>query len=94
MRSAPVSWPISSLERGRLGSGQVQTALLKRRYPETAWAAHGNYGIEYDLTLPLLNDTSAPVRLQLALDSPSRGMPRSAACASTSARHGRSPSGA
>ncbi|MCP9915006.1 DUF3370 domain-containing protein [Cyanobium sp. ATX 6F1] len=73
VRSAPVSWPISSLERGRLGSGQVQTALLKRRYPETAWAAHGNYGIEYDLTLPLLNDTSAPVRLQLALDSPLKG---------------------
>lgn len=73
VRSAPVSWPISSLDRGRLGSGQVQTAPLKRRYPDTAWAAHGNYGVEYDLTLPLLNDTKAPVSLQLALDSPLKG---------------------
>jgi hypothetical protein len=73
VRSAPVSWPISSLERGRLGSAQVQTAPLPARYPETAWAAHGNYGVEYDLTLPLQNDTAAPVTLQLAFESPLKG---------------------
>jgi hypothetical protein len=68
--SAPISWPISSLERGRLGTDQVQTAELQASYPGTAWAAHGNYGVEYDLTLPLRNDTDRPVRLQLALESP------------------------
>jgi len=67
---APISWPISSLERGSLGTGQVQTAELKRFYPGTAWAAHGNYGVEYDLAIPLRNDTKAPVQLQLALESP------------------------
>ncbi|QEY33265.1 DUF3370 domain-containing protein [Synechococcus sp. RSCCF101] len=67
---APVSWPISSLERGRLGTGQVQTAELERFVPDTAWAAHGNYGVEYDLTLPLHNDGDAPVALDLALESP------------------------
>ena len=70
VRHAPISWPISSLERGSLGSGQVQTAALKVLYPGTAWAAHGNYGVEYDLMVPLQNDTAAPVRLQLALESP------------------------
>lgn len=70
VRSAPVSWPIASLERGSLGSGQVQTAELQAFYPGTAWAAHGNYGVEYDLTLPLVNDTKAPVALDLALESP------------------------
>jgi hypothetical protein len=65
---APISWPISSLERGSLGTGQVQTAELKRFYPGTAWAAHGNYGVEYDLTIPLRNTGSEPVRLALALE--------------------------
>jgi len=67
---APISWPISSLERGSLGTGQVQTAELQGFYPGTAWAAHGNYGVEYDLTIPLRNSGRTPVQLQLQLDSP------------------------
>jgi len=73
VRRAPISWPIASLERGTLGSGQVQTAELQAFYPGTAWAAHGNYGVEYDLSIPLRNDTSEPVALQLALESPIKG---------------------
>ena len=71
--TAPISWPISSLERATLATNQVQTAELKRFYPGTAWAAHGNYGLEYDLTLPLQNTGSAAVTLQLSLDSPLKG---------------------
>jgi len=67
---APLSWPIASLAKGSLGTGQVQTAALKAFYPGTAWAAHGNYGVTYELSLPLRNDTAAPVKLQLALESP------------------------
>ncbi|MFM7086095.1 MAG: DUF3370 domain-containing protein [Cyanobium sp.] len=67
---APISWPIATLERGSLGTAQVQTAPLQPFYTGTAWAAHGNYGVEYDLTLPLRNDTAQPVVLQLALESP------------------------
>lgn len=67
---APISWPIASLERGSLGTAQVQTAELKAFYPGTAWAAHGNYGVEYDLTIPLRNTGNSPVQLQLALESP------------------------
>lgn len=68
--AAPISWPIASLEQGSLGTGQVQTAELQAFYPGTAWAAHGNYGVEYDLTIPLRNTGSRPVQLQLALESP------------------------
>ncbi len=70
MSRAPISWPIAALERGTFGTGQVQTPPLSAFYPGTAWAAHGSYGVEYDLTLPLRNDTSAPLSLQLALESP------------------------
>ncbi|MCP9886541.1 DUF3370 domain-containing protein [Cyanobium sp. ATX 6A2] len=68
--AAPISWPIASLERGRLGTEQVQTAELKAFYPGTAWAAHGNYGVEYDLTIPLRNTGSKSVQLQLTFESP------------------------
>lgn len=66
----PLSWPISSLERGSLGTEQVQTAELKALYPNTAWAAHGNYGVDYDLTLPLKNSQNRPVTVEIALESP------------------------
>ncbi|MDR7897172.1 DUF3370 domain-containing protein [Thermosynechococcus sp. JY1334] len=74
------SYPISSLVAGRLGTGQVQTAPLVVRYPDTAYAAHGNYGIEYDLVLPLQNTSDRPQTLRLALqtpikfDAPARGL--------------------
>jgi hypothetical protein len=67
---APISWPIASLDRGSLGTGQVQTAELKAFYPGTAWAAHGNYGVEYNLAIPLRNTGSKPVQLELAFESP------------------------
>ncbi|MEB3234981.1 MAG: DUF3370 domain-containing protein [Cyanobacteriota bacterium] len=70
---APLSWPIASLERGSLGTAQVQTAALQSFYPGTAWAAHGNYGVEYDLTLPLRNTGTRPVVLQLAFEAPLKG---------------------
>ena len=65
-----ISWPISSLERGDLGTGQVQTAELKVFSEGTAWAAHGNYGVEYDLTLPLHNPGPGSRRVAIALESP------------------------
>ncbi len=66
----PISWPIASLQRGTLGTGQVQSAQLTGFYPGTAWEAHGNYGVEYDLSLPLRNPSNSPQTLDLRLESP------------------------
>jgi hypothetical protein len=49
------SYPISTVERGTLGTEQVQSAVLTVKEPGTAHAAHGNYGVKYDITLPLFN---------------------------------------
>ena len=65
-----ISYPISTLPRGTLGTGQVQSAPLLARYPESAYAAHGNYGIEYDLTLPLVNRTNAAQTVALRFQTP------------------------
>lgn len=40
------------------------------RYPDTAHAAHGNYGVEYDLVLPLQNTRDRPQTVRLALQTP------------------------
>ncbi|MEO1095558.1 MAG: DUF3370 domain-containing protein [Cyanobacteria bacterium J06638_28] len=65
-----IAYGISTLRGGRLGTDQVQTAPLIARYPDTAYAAHGNYGVHYDLTLPLFNPTQATKTVTLSLETP------------------------
>lgn len=64
------SYGLSTLYRGRLGSGQSQTAQMRVRYPDTAYEAHGNYAIQYDLSLPLSNPTTEPHTVTVALQTP------------------------
>ncbi|MEM9162148.1 MAG: DUF3370 domain-containing protein [Cyanobacteria bacterium P01_F01_bin.4] len=65
-----VSYGISTLYAGRLGTEQIQTAPMLVRYPDTAYQAHGNYGVEYDLTFPLANPTDAPQTVTVTFETP------------------------
>ena len=65
-----ISYGISTLNFGTLGTGQIQSAPMVARYGDTAYRAHGNYGIQYQLTLPLLNPTARSQRVTLALQTP------------------------
>jgi hypothetical protein len=65
-----VSYPLSTLRGGRLGTNQVQTARMLVRYPDTAYEAHGNYAVEYNLSLPLYNPTSKPQTVALTIETP------------------------
>ena len=40
------------------------------RYPDTAYLAHGNYGVHYKLTLPLYNNSDVPQKVQLSFQTP------------------------
>jgi hypothetical protein len=64
------SYPLSSLHGGRLGTNQIQTAPMLVRYPDTAYMAHGNYGIQYSLQLPLHNNTGNQQRVSVAVQTP------------------------
>ena len=64
------SYGLSTLVAGRLGTGQIQTAPLLVRYPDTAYASHGNYGIEYNLTMPLQNRTQQTQTVTIRFQSP------------------------
>ncbi|MEO1404250.1 MAG: DUF3370 domain-containing protein [Cyanobacteria bacterium J06635_1] len=65
-----VSYGISTLYAGRLGTDQIQTAPMLVRYPDTAYQAHGNYGVEYDLTFPLVNPTDTPQTVAVMFETP------------------------
>ncbi|MBD1866224.1 DUF3370 domain-containing protein [Cyanobacteria bacterium FACHB-471] len=64
------SYGLSTLVAGRLGTNQVQTAPMLVRYPDTAYQAHGNYAIQYSLSLPLHNPTDQTQQVAIALQTP------------------------
>lgn len=65
-----VSYAISTVDRHTLGTGQIQSAPMLVRYSDTAYRAHGNYGIHYDLSLPLYNDTNRAQRVAISFQTP------------------------
>ncbi|MTJ55162.1 DUF3370 domain-containing protein [Anabaena sp. UHCC 0253] len=64
------SYGLSTLHGGMLGTGQIQTAPMLVRYPDTAYYAHGNYGIQYSLKLPLYNNTQNQQTVSIAVQTP------------------------
>ena len=64
------SYGLSNVDRGTFGTGQIQSARMVTRYPDTAYAAHGNYGIQYRLSLPLYNPTNQTQAVTVALQTP------------------------
>ncbi|MDY7013534.1 MAG: DUF3370 domain-containing protein, partial [Cyanobacteriota bacterium] len=64
------SYPLSTVHHGTFGTGQVQSAPMLVRYPDTAYLAHGNYGVHYYLTFPLVNTADEPRRVTIALSTP------------------------
>lgn len=64
-----ISYPISTVSGGTFGTNQVQSAELPFRYPDTAYQAHGNYGVEYDFALPLTNESQEERSVQVLFQS-------------------------
>ncbi|MBE9032271.1 DUF3370 domain-containing protein [filamentous cyanobacterium LEGE 11480] len=69
-RGRAFSYGISLLPNGTFGTGQVQSAPMVVRYPDTAYLANGNYGIQYSLTLPLYNNTRKMQSIAVMLETP------------------------
>jgi hypothetical protein len=64
------SYVLSSVDRNTLGTGQIQSAPMVARYPDTAYRAHGNYGIRYSLRLPLYNDRGNEQTVAIKFQTP------------------------
>jgi hypothetical protein len=65
-----LSFALGTLDNGTLGTNQIQSAPMLRRYPDTSYRAHGNYGITYNLTLPLNNPKPQPQQVTLMIQTP------------------------
>ncbi len=65
-----VSFAISTVDRNTFGTGQIQSAPIAARYPDTAYRAHGNYGIHYSLSLPLTNTSSQARQVAILFQTP------------------------
>lgn len=64
------SYPLSTVTTGTYGTKQVQSAPMLVRYADTALRAHGNYGVRYNLTLPLANNSSDRKTVTVSLQTP------------------------
>ncbi len=64
------AYALSTVHRITLGTGQIQSAPMLARYPDTAYFAHANYGIEYNLSLPLYNSSDRAQTVRLEFSSP------------------------
>lgn len=64
------SYVINSLHRGTLGTQQIQSAPMLVRYDDTAYLSNGNYGLKYELDLPLHNATKRSKTVTIALQTP------------------------
>lgn len=65
-----LSYGISTLHGGTLGTNQIQSAPMLVRYPDTAYLAHGNYGVQYNLRLPLYNNTPKQQTVSVSVQTP------------------------
>lgn len=64
------SYALSTTHTGTFGTGQIQSAKMLVRYPDTAYYAHGNYGVQYNLTFPLYNPSKKSQNLTISLQTP------------------------
>jgi hypothetical protein len=64
------SYGLSTLQGGTLGTNQIQSAPMLVRYPDTAYLAHGNYGVQYNLKLPLYNNTKDVQTVSVSIQTP------------------------
>ncbi|HIK29525.1 MAG: DUF3370 domain-containing protein [Oscillatoriaceae bacterium SKW80] len=65
-----ISYALSTVHEITFGTNQVQSAKMHVRYPDTAYYAHGNYAIEYNLTLPLYNPSDRSKKVTISLQTP------------------------
>ncbi|MEA5619463.1 DUF3370 family protein [Cronbergia sp. UHCC 0137] len=65
-----ISYPLGTVHLITLSTGQIQSASMVKRYSDTAYFAHSNYGVEYNLALPLYNSSSQARTVAVSIQTP------------------------
>ncbi len=71
-KGAGVAYALNTVYANTLSTGQVQSAVIEKRSGDTAYQAHANYGITYEIELPLYNNSSEKKEVSVSFDSPVR----------------------
>ena len=66
------SFVLNTLYNNTLGTNQNQSAIMETRYADTAYQAHSNYGITYEIDIPLFNNSTTDKQVEISFDSPLR----------------------
>lgn len=61
---------LNTTQTGTFGTGQIQSGKMLARYPDTAYSAHGNYGVHYSLTFPLFNGDKQARTVSIQMQTP------------------------
>lgn len=68
------SFVLNTVYANTFGTEQIQSALMEKRYPDTAYQAHANYGIIYELEIPLFNNFPDKKEISVSFDTPLRNV--------------------
>ncbi|MFN8671181.1 MAG: DUF3370 domain-containing protein [Candidatus Sericytochromatia bacterium] len=66
------SFVLNTVYNNTFGTNQVQSGEMKKRYDDTAYQSHSNYGVTYEVEIPLYNNTNENKTVSLSFDSPIR----------------------
>ena len=67
-----ISYALNTVYNNTYGTKQVQSAYMVRRYDDTAYQSHANYGMTYDIEIPLYNANKESTSVAISFDSPLR----------------------
>jgi hypothetical protein len=67
-----VVFVVNSLFGNTYATAQIQSGVIVRRYPDTALQSHGNYGVTYEIEIPLFNGNNESTSVTISFDTPLR----------------------
>jgi hypothetical protein len=67
-----IAYALNTVYNNTYGTKQVQSGYMIKRYDDTAYQSHANYGVTYDIEIPLYNGNSESTSVAISFDSPLR----------------------
>ncbi|MBC7475205.1 MAG: DUF3370 family protein, partial [Candidatus Sericytochromatia bacterium] len=71
-KSKGVAYALNNVYNHTFGTNQAQSGNVIKRYSDTAYQSHANYGVTYDIEIPLYNLNQEATSVAISFDSPIR----------------------
>lgn len=67
-----VVYVLNTLFGNTYATAQVQSGTIVKRYPDSAYQSNGNYGVTYEIEIPLFNSNKEATSVTISFDTPIR----------------------